>query len=339
MRMLALLCLAAVSIPVSAASLSDTFSEGAQFGRSGNAAARNRIDAGTAGSTVPGFTNTAPASSYFGGPGLGTGAAATLAECATPQAFANPACQAVDFSQTNPARRPIFTIAPNNPMLTRSKTIAADPESIAGSIAGTYSACTPQTATSPDIFETRVCNEYRTLERQSCDKTLSVAVVDNGLSCNYGDYLTARPRIAFIEPIVFVGAVCAEDIRFQWTWGYSQCNGTDALQTMVNVIPSENWQIANVSMPCGGDYNVWGSCQGGDCWYMVGRIYQRFVCSEYDYENRVCDESDCWYECRHGYEERVMDGIAGFHWQRPVHTFTITDSWDNQCAALEARQP
>jgi hypothetical protein len=337
--MLALLCLAAASIPVSAASLSEAFLEGTQFGRSGNAAARNRINAGTASSTVPGYTPTAPASSYFGGPGLGTGAAATLAECATPQASANPACQAVDFSQTNPARRPIFTIAPNNPMLTRSKTIAADPESVAGSIVGTYSACTAQTATSPDIFETRVCNEYRTLERQSCDKTLSVSVVDNGLSCNYGDWLTSAPRIAFIRPIVFVGAICAEDIRFQWIWGYSECNGTDALQYMVNVMPSEAWQVASVSMVCGGAYNVWGSCPGGNCSYAVGWTYESFVCDQYDYENFSCDDSGCSNSCLQGHDETVYAAIASFQWQRPAHTYTITDSWDNQCAALEARLP
>src|SRR6185503_6013391 len=106
----------------------------------------------TASSTVPGYASTAPATSYFGGPDLGGGTSAALAACATAQAASDPACQAINFSQTNPARRPSFSIAPNNPILTRSRSITADPASIAGNIAGTYSACVTQTVTSPDIF-------------------------------------------------------------------------------------------------------------------------------------------------------------------------------------------
>src|SRR5688572_20346358 len=145
-----------------AASLSDAFSEGSQFGRSGNAAARGRINSGTASTTIPGFTSTAPAAGHFGGPGLGTAGAATLAECADAASrgggSGDPACAAVTFSQTNPARRPNFTIAPNDPLLTRSRAINADPGSIAGSLAGTYSACSSQTITTPDVFDTRTCN-------------------------------------------------------------------------------------------------------------------------------------------------------------------------------------
>jgi hypothetical protein len=82
----------------------------------------------------------------------------------------------VNVSQNNPAVRPSFSIAPNDPLLTRSRTITADPQAIAGNIAGTYSACTVQTVTRPDIFETQTCHQYRSIDNMACDKTLLVSV-------------------------------------------------------------------------------------------------------------------------------------------------------------------
>jgi hypothetical protein len=318
------LMLAAIVSASDAATLPEAFSQGTQFGQSGNAAARGRIDAGTASTTVPGYTTTAPAASYFGGPGLGTPSASTLANCTTtPQ---DPACQAVNFSQTNPAQRPTFTIAPNNPMLVRSRTITADPSSIAGSLAGTYSACTTQTVNSPDIFTSRTCNEYRAMEQHTCSKTLTVSVTDNGLSCNYGDYLTPNPRIMLIRPFVFVGAICAEDIRFQWIWGYSECNGTSAAIFTPSVMPGPEYQRQIVSLGCGGTYYVEGGCPNGNCSYNVGLPNANPVCTEPN-----DDGCNAW-----DYQDLPL---TGFSFQRPVHTYTFTEAWDNQCANWEARLP
>src|SRR5690606_4981674 len=107
-RLLTLLCLITILADARAASLVEAFTEGAQFGRSGNTAARSRIDTGTASATVPGYSSSAPAASYFGSPGLGAGATATINDCAMPGQMENPACQAVNFSQTNPGQRPSF---------------------------------------------------------------------------------------------------------------------------------------------------------------------------------------------------------------------------------------
>ena len=319
------LLLLAISAACKAATLPEAFTQGAQFGQSGNAAARGRIDAGTASSIVPGYTTSAPAESYFGGPGLGAPSATTLANCATaPQ---DPACQAMNFSQTNPAQRPSFTIAPNNPMLTRSRAITADPASIAGSLSGTYSACTTQTVTSPDTFTSRICNEYRFLEQHTCTKTLTVSVTDNGLSCNYGDYLTPNHRIMLIRPFVFVGAICAEDIRLQWIWGYSECNGTTASIYNHSVMSGPDYERQIVNLGCGGTYYVEGSCTDGNCAYTVGMpnaIYT--TCTQ------PCGD-DC---CAWLYEDHPL---VGLNFQRPIHTYTFTNAWDNQCATWEARLP
>lgn len=325
-RLPVLLCLLTFLADARAATPAEAFAEGTQFGRAGNAAAQSRIDGSTAGATVPGFAATAPAASHFGGPGPGAGATAVIAECATPARKDSPACQAVNFSQTNPGQRPSFTITPADPLLSRAKTITSDPAAIAGNIAGTYSACTTQTVTAPDIFETRVCNEYRTLERQTCDKTLNVSVVDNGLNCSYGSYLTPNPRIRFIRPFVFVGAICADDIRFMWIYGYSECNGTNAAISVPTVVPTEAATRMIVNLGCGGRYYLTGSCPGGNCAYTVGIPDGQHECIS------ECDDRCC--------EFRYSDlPLASFAFQRPRRSYTITDSWNNQCASYEARLP
>ena len=152
MRTLIPMLFATLALPAHAGPLSDAFNEGAALGRSGNTAARSQINSGTAPSIVPHYTTTAPEATYFGSPGLGTSASARAAACTghpgTAGGFSDQACNAVDFSQTNPARRPSYTIAPNDPLLTRSRAITADPQAIAGNLAGTYSGCVARTAPS-----------------------------------------------------------------------------------------------------------------------------------------------------------------------------------------------
>ena len=99
----------------------------------------------TAQSTVPELHRQSPQASYFGSPGISAPqAAARASACAS-----RPGCRrsrpatAVQFSQTNPSQRPSFNIAPTDPLLTPRSTITADPQAIAGNIAGTYSGCTP----------------------------------------------------------------------------------------------------------------------------------------------------------------------------------------------------
>ena len=148
----------------------EAFEQGKTLGRTGNAAARGTISGSTAQSTVPNYTTNPPEASYFGSPGLGTQAATRASACASGPAAADPSCTAVQFSQTNPTRRPDFSIGTNDPLLTRGRAITADPQAIAGNIAGTYSGCSVQTVTTADRFQTAICHQYRTLETLTCDK-------------------------------------------------------------------------------------------------------------------------------------------------------------------------
>lgn len=330
-RVSALLLL--VSITAHAAdpmSMSGAFSEGTNFGRARNAATQANVKSGAGQANVPHATSSAPETSYFGSAGLGVPASAKVNACATgsfdPNAYDDQACQAVNFSQTNPLARPQFTINSTDPIMATTRAILNDPAAIAGNIAGTYSGCTTQTVKTPDIHETAVCNEYRTLEQHTCYKTLTVTVTDNGLNCSYGDYITPNPRIVFIRPYVFVGAVCAEEIKFMWTYGYSECNGTTDSIYVPTIVPSPDSQRLIVNLGCGGQYYLEGSCPGGNCSYTVGIPDGNLICERY------CDG-----ECCQGYTQDLP--LASFAYQRPIHTYSITDSWDNQCAAFEARLP
>lgn len=343
MRRLPVLTALLMSIGAHADPMSDAFSKGAAFGNSNNAAIRSNIQNGTAQSALPSSTANVPQANYFGSGGIDTQAAGTINACAEastdPNKYNDQACRAVNFSQTNPTAHAQFNLQPSDPLFAKARSITNDPAAIAGNIAGTYSGCTTQTTTSPDIYQSQFCTSYRALQQPVCKKTLTVTVADNGLNCTFGSYVTPNPRIAFIRPFVFVGAICAEDIRFQWIWGYSECNGTNAPQFRTTVIPSDTWQVVGVSLPCGGFYDLWGSCTNGNCSYAVGSIYDTFVCNQYDYNNPSCDDGGCSYPCLQGQNQTVYAALAGFNWQRPVHTFTITDAWNDQCATYEARLP
>ena len=328
-RLAAPCLLSLLAATASAASLTDAFNEGARFGQSRNTATRSGITSGAGQASVPYAQPNVPEASYFGSGGLSAPASARVTECSNgnviSDSMANEACKAITFSHTNPSVRPQFTLRPSDPLFVNARTIHNDPAAIAGNIAGTYSACSVLTVRTPDIFQNQLCNEYRTVEHYTCTKTLTVNVADNGLNCSEGTYVTPDPRIAFIRPFVFVGATCSEDIRFKWVYGFSECNGSSNALTVSTIVPSPDAQRMIVNLDCGGQYYLEGSCPNGSCAYSVGVPDGSSVCDDYCGGDICCANHNVDYP------------LASFAWQRPAHTFSVLDAWDNQCAALEAK--
>ena len=201
--------LAILSTGARAESLSDAFDQGAALGRSGNQTARGQVTNSTAPSKVPGYTANPPEAAYFGGAGISAPTSAATRACANTHgdrgSFAAQGCNAVDFSQTNPSRHPSFTMGPNDPLQIGAKTITANPQSIAGNIAGTYSDCTVQSSTQPPVFETLMCHQARTMERLSCDKILIVTPVSTP-GCTPGQFLThvtADPCASCVDTLAY----------------------------------------------------------------------------------------------------------------------------------------
>lgn len=312
-----MLCLSAQ--PAQAQSLSDAFNQGAAMGRSGNAAARTQINPTTAQGTVPGYTTSPPHASYFGSAGLGSQAAAATSACAAAgngNTTGAQACNAVNFSQTNPTRRPTFSIAPNDPLLTRARTIAADPQSIAGNIAGTYSGCSVQTTTTPARFETALCHQYRTTETLTCDKVLIVTPVLTP-GCSDGEFLTrvtADPCPACIDYLAFDFS-CAVDSYRMHAFTIDKGSGEVYMDLGTQNVPGAlNTQIPKTPGP--------SRIDGFYC-------YQTFY-------SQSCSGANCsigaWFA--NPCQGTSFEGVSTFAMPTRV---SFTDTWDNQCSALEAR--
>lgn len=315
----AALLIAALSLSVQAQTLSDAFKQGAALGRSGNTAGRSQINGNTAQSSVPGYTTNPPQTSYFGSPGISAPAAAAANACTGPGnsgGYAAQACNAVNFSQTNPTRRPSFSIAPNDPLLTGAKTITADPQAIAGNIAGTYSGCTVQTTTTPDRFETALCHQYRTTDTLSCDKVLIVTPVQTP-GCSDGQFLTrvtADPCPACVDYLAFDFS-CGSNSYLMHVFTLDKGSGQVYMDLGSQNVPGTlNAQIPQTPGPSRIDgyfcYQTYysQSCTGANC--SIGAWF-----------SNPCQGTSYY-------------GVSTF--AMPT-TVTFTDTWDNQCAALEAR--
>ena len=312
-----MLCLS--TQPAQAQSLSDAFNQGAAMGRSGNAAARTQINPTTAQGTVLGYTTSPPQASYFGSAGLGSQAAAATSACAAAgngNTTGAQACNAVNFSQTNPTRRPTFSIAPSDPLLMRARTITADPQSIAGNIAGTYSGCSVQTTTTPDRFETALCHQYRTTETLTCDKVLIVTPVLTP-GCSDGEFLTrvtADPCPACIDYLAFDFS-CAVDSYRMHAFTVDKGSGEVYMDLGSQNVPGAlNTQIPKMPGP--------SRIDGFYC-------YQTFY-------SQSCSGANCsigaWFA--NPCQGTSFEGVSTFAMPTRV---SFTDTWDNQCSALEAR--
>ena len=300
-------------------SMSEAFSQGSALGRSGNTRARQQVTSEAASSTVPNYTTSPPEAALYGSGDLNAPAGAAISNCALKgegSSYADQACNATNFSQTNPGQRPTFTIGPNDPLVTRSQAIANDPQAIAGNIAGTYSSCTTQTVTSPDIFETRVCNQYRTLEAQTCNKILTVTPFQTP-GCSPGQFLTrvtADPCPGCIDYLAYDFS-CGAGNYLMHVFTIAKSNGAVFMDLGSQYVPG----TLDTSIP-----QTPGPSRM-DGWF----CYQT-------YYSQSCSGANCsigaWF-----YNPCQGTSYFGANSFAMPTTVAFKDSWDNQCLSLEAR--
>ncbi len=300
-------------------SMSDAFSKGGDLGRSGNGQARQQVTGETARSTVPNYTENPREAALYGSGSLSAPAGAAISNCAATgqgSSYADQACNATNFSQTNPGQRPNFSIGANDPLVTRSKAIANDPQSIAGNIAGTYSSCTTQTTTSPDIFETQVCNQYRTLETQTCNKILIVTPFQTP-GCSPGQFLTrvtADPCPGCIDYLAY-DFTCGSGNYLMHAFTILKSNGAVFMELGSQNVPG----ILNTTIP-----QTPGPSR-----------FDGFFCYQ-TYYSQSCSGANCsigaWF-----YNPCQGTSFFGANTFAMPTTVGFTDSWDNQCVSLEAR--
>ena len=313
-----LFLIVAASSTARADSMSEAFSQGGDLGRTGNTQARGQVTGGTASSTVPNYTTNPREAAFYGSGDLNGPAAAAISNCAraSGSSYADQACNATNFSQTNPGQRPNFALTPNDPLVTRSQSIANDPQAIAGNISGTYSSCTTQTVKSADIFETRICNEYRTLETQVCNKILTVTPFQTP-GCSPGQFLT---RVT-ADPC----PGCIDYLAFDFT-----CGAGNYVMHAFTIAKSSGAVFMEL-----GSQQVFGALDTSipqtpgpsriDGWFCYQTYYSQ-SCSGANCSIGAWFYNPCQGTSYFGANSFAMPTTVGFR-----------DSWDNQCLSLEAR--
>ena len=204
------------------------------FGQANNATTKNKINTGTASSTVPNYTSSDANSAYFGSSNLGAPTAAMIAACrnAPPNATYNgQSCAAVNFSQTNPSQHPNAGISSSSPIVIGGNNIANNPGAYGAAVSGNYSACAPQTVAGQLArYDFQTCNDYLKRELNTpCNKRLDVQV-------SYSPTCPAN-AIEGPTPVPGSGSLSAPDwtCKTQTNIITNVCNGDDTYFAMVGL--------------------------------------------------------------------------------------------------------
>ncbi|PND33875.1 conjugal transfer protein TraN [Achromobacter pulmonis] len=252
----------------------DTHAEGTAAGQAANPVARGAIDTSSASSVVPGYTTTAPQSSYFGQPNLSGPANAQLAACAlTPN---DPTCQALLGARAS-ANTPREAVSPYDPAVLAARRIASNPSMTLEDIASYYSGCQVDTVATP-ATETRVCRQYSGTTGQSCARTLSVSVTRTS-SCSPGDWFAQAASGSTAMAVQCKPDLPASAQHFRVTSSGVPLAFFDVDMTTALVFPQMVAQLPNTGGWWGGGQNgFWvanNRCTGDNC-RLTGFIAQEY---------------------------------------------------------------
>jgi hypothetical protein len=131
------------------AALADPHDEGTAAGQAANPVIRGSVNANDAGAVVPGYTNAAPQSGYYGQSNLSGQADAQLAACTlTPD---DPVCQAILGARAS-ASTPREPVSASDPAVAQAAQVAANPSLTIEDIASYYSGCRTVTDCPANVF-------------------------------------------------------------------------------------------------------------------------------------------------------------------------------------------
>jgi len=334
-------CLCAVLLAAGAGSAlaqmtpAEAFGQGKGFGAGGAPGVGGNINSGTGASTVPQYSTTQSQSSLFaGGEGqLGPPGAQQVTDCQTkppaPDGLAQQQCEATNFLAKK-STAASFTLSPSDPVLVKAKPITNDPLSILGAMSGTYSACTPQTSSAPAPKKIELCTESRAPEKQTCQKVLAVKVT-TAQSCPPGTWFTSTSvgqsfwgiKVhAYCQVEGPVGLYIQDPI---WLSG--------GVSGVIWVDPQTGMTAPQVITNYFGQLGAYVLGYYKTVWYQGGKCTAD-ACSfafEVSALGAVCPGGVSW--CQGG------KASGTFTFPRPSISYTVTDQWDNQCAAFEAKLP
>jgi hypothetical protein len=299
--------------------LNGAFSQGAAMGAAQSQAAAGAIGSVPAGSLVPGTGSVANQTQLFGAAGLANAAQGEVSNCAAQgsgTSFGTQHCNAVNFSQTNPARRVHYTPSPGNPLFAASGSLVVAPAGLAASLAGAYSGCSVRTTTGPNLYQAGICHQYLTTQTLTCDKTLSV-VAQQTPGCTAGQFLaqvTADPCPLCFDTLAFDFSCAAQGYTMH-VYTRLRSNGQVFMDLGTQAVPGAlNTQIAKTAGP--------SRIDGYNC-------YQTFY-------SQNCAAGQCTLDAWFVNPCQATSYLAANTFVMPT-TVSLSDAWNDQCTALEAR--
>lgn len=322
-RILKGLLLLGICVSTQAADVTQTFNDAKTWGAQQQTSIPVQINPVTAQTKVPNYQSTSPATNNYGNGntslfGLGSSKVTACASNPTDPQYSSQECNAVNTVAQSPAQRPQFNITKTDPIMQAGSSVINDPSAIAGSIQGTYSACTTKTITSPDTMQTQVCNQYLPVQNSNClrilvvtcdpppqtTQTITASAPANGTG-------TATFDVDFTKVVAaHLTYVMHDDI------GFATVNGVMIWNSWTNCgngpfDPAHFWS-------CWG----WGNAWGGNSMYIDVMPYLKATGNQLTMWNRNSNGGGG------GYANLTLTINL------PPH---CTDSWDDQCATLESR--
>ena len=218
----------------------DAFAAGQATGsRAANTSVFNNINAATGAAKVDGYSSTPAERSYWGvnspiapvmTAGVGKISSCSGAPSSDPR-IANQ-CEAINALNEQPSKRPPGLVTPTDPLIVSGDAITANPETIAGSMIGTYSACTTNEVSLGKETVEETCDEYSSTEPQKCTIGTQVTVdPDHLYKCKDSQRVEANSsctigRVITVDADANYQCTTTEKVHQQLT-----CNRTYAVTT------------------------------------------------------------------------------------------------------------
>jgi hypothetical protein len=332
------------------------FSDATSWGQSMNPGTRSMVNSATASTSVPRYGTGAPAEeALFGDAKSSVASPATVkvTDCATnpldPDKYVRQECKAINWWQKNPGIRPTYSISRKaDPLVTQVNTIKADPKTVIGTlpgIGGAYSGCTTTTRkVGSDQYLEESCTEARGVETSNCSKILTVDL-------NIQD--TCTPGTWFP-----VGNVLSVDIHAYCDPGrldFVRLKFTPLFTASPCRIPEIDFPTAPYAISSGQEFSTGYTCVScgtdcTDCSVTYNNLLDHAVDSfgascnirwdiGYALGAQGCVSGTCTYSLTLLYEYKWFWGTLASAFAQPRKEVQEIDTWDNQCAPLEARLP
>lgn len=352
--LLACLIFSSASPSVLADSMSDAFGQGQSIGSGAINGAFAGINTTAEQTNIPSFgASTSTQSGYYGnGDGnIETPGAAEISTCAnaapSSDPMANQYCNAVNFLATNPSVRPQMAISPNDPLLQNTRAISQNANTILQSngisTTGATSQCVPTTITTPAQYTTEMCTTAQGLTTTQCVMGRVVNITDNtNYQCNQtvNAYQTQTCNKVLTVAVTALSQCSQTGVVYSGAAACASSCATNAYAIVESVYQGRGGNLYYVVPGYNGAYPVELLSTA------ISNFSIQFTMSLAQIESLVTAGTKVklgvYYAYGHyGYPQPnySTEIFYNVEWAGPgtcTDVSTTTNSWNDQCATLEA---